>query len=70
MLLIPFVLAVEVLVIGAGDGGILREVCRHPSVQEVVICEIDQVQPSLVGLVCLFVDLCCFLSTGASSDGD
>lgn len=33
----------RVLIIGGGDGGILREVCRHPptSVKEVKMCEID-----------------------------
>jgi spermidine synthase len=28
--------------VGGGDGGILREVLKHPSVQSVVQCEIDQ----------------------------
>lgn len=32
----------RVLVIGGGDGGVLREVAKHPGVQEIVICEIDQ----------------------------
>jgi len=32
----------KVLVIGGGDGGILREVCKHKELQEVTICEIDQ----------------------------
>ncbi len=31
----------KVLVIGGGDGGVLREVCKHPGVEEVVICELD-----------------------------
>ncbi|KAL3785295.1 hypothetical protein ACHAW5_008327 [Stephanodiscus triporus] len=31
----------KVLVIGGGDGGVLREVARHPSVSEIVICELD-----------------------------
>jgi spermidine synthase len=31
----------NVLVIGGGDGGILREVLKHESVQKAVICEID-----------------------------
>lgn len=30
-----------VLVIGGGDGGVVREVCRHGGVQRVVHCEID-----------------------------
>jgi len=32
----------RVLVIGGGDGGTLREVLRHPMVQEAVLVEIDQ----------------------------
>ena len=32
----------KVLVIGGGDGGVLREVARHPGVEEIVICEIDK----------------------------
>jgi spermidine synthase len=31
----------NVLVIGGGDGGVLREVLKHPSVEKVDICEID-----------------------------
>lgn len=31
----------KVLVIGGGDGGILREIAKHPGVEEIVICEID-----------------------------
>jgi len=31
----------KVLVIGGGDGGILREITRHSSVDEIVLCEID-----------------------------
>jgi len=32
----------RVLVIGGGDGGVLREIGRHPGVEEIVICEIDK----------------------------
>uniref|UniRef100_A0A0D3F371 PABS domain-containing protein n=1 Tax=Oryza barthii TaxID=65489 RepID=A0A0D3F371_9ORYZ len=32
----------KVLVIGGGDGGVLREICRHGSVESIDICEIDQ----------------------------
>lgn len=32
----------KVLVIGGGDGGVLREIARHPGVEEIVICELDQ----------------------------
>lgn len=31
-----------VLIVGGGDGGVLREVCRHRSVKRVVMCEIDE----------------------------
>jgi len=31
----------SVLVVGGGDGGVLREVLKHKSVQSVTICEID-----------------------------
>lgn len=33
---------VNVLIVGGGDGGVLREVCRHPGVQKVTMCEIDK----------------------------
>jgi spermidine synthase len=33
----------NVLVIGGGDGGVLREVVKHPSVETVTLCEIDEV---------------------------
>ncbi len=32
----------RVLVVGGGDGGTVREVLRHPSVEEVHMCEIDR----------------------------
>lgn len=32
----------RVLVIGGGDGGVIREVVKHACVKEIVICEIDQ----------------------------
>jgi len=32
----------QVLVIGGGDGGVLREVARHSSVVQIDICEIDK----------------------------
>ena len=31
----------KVLVIGGGDGGILREIAKHPGVKEIFICELD-----------------------------
>ena len=32
----------QVLVIGGGDGGVLREISRHSSVEIIDICEIDE----------------------------
>jgi len=32
----------KVLIIGGGDGGVVREVVKHPIVEEVVMCEIDE----------------------------
>ena len=32
----------NVLIVGGGDGGVLREVLRHPGVERVVMCEIDR----------------------------
>ena len=32
----------RVLVIGGGDGGTLREVLKHPTVERAVLCELDQ----------------------------
>lgn len=32
----------KVLVIGGGDGGVLREVVKHQGVEEVVLCDIDE----------------------------
>lgn len=33
----------KVLVIGGGDGGVLREVVKHESVEEAILCDIDEV---------------------------
>ena len=33
----------KVLVIGGGDGGVVREVLKHDYVEEVVLCDIDEV---------------------------
>ncbi|EIE22898.1 spermidine synthase [Coccomyxa subellipsoidea C-169] len=35
----------KVLVVGGGDGGVLREVARHPYVQEITLAEIDEMVP-------------------------
>lgn len=32
----------QVLVVGGGDGGVLREVLKHPSVERAMLCEIDR----------------------------
>jgi len=32
----------RVLVVGGGDGGVLREVIKHPSVEKATLCEIDR----------------------------
>lgn len=32
----------RVLVIGGGDGGVLREVLRHPTIEQATLCEIDR----------------------------
>lgn len=34
----------QVLIIGGGDGGVLREVVKHPQVASVYMCEIDEVR--------------------------
>lgn len=34
----------KVLVIGGGDGGVLREVIKHETVEEAILCDIDEVQ--------------------------
>ncbi len=33
----------HVLIIGGGDGGVIREVVKHPGVKSITICEIDEV---------------------------
>ena len=37
----------KVLVIGGGDGGVVREVLKHDTVEQVVLCDIDEVIFSL-----------------------
>jgi len=32
----------KILVVGGGDGGVLREIVKHDSVEEITICEIDE----------------------------
>lgn len=38
----------KVLVIGGGDGGVLREVVKHDCVKEATLCDIDEVSCSPV----------------------
>ena len=35
----------NVLVIGGGDGGVLREVVKHPSVEKAILVDIDEAVP-------------------------
>ncbi|RDB18793.1 Saccharopine dehydrogenase [NADP(+), L-glutamate-forming] [Hypsizygus marmoreus] len=35
----------KVLVIGGGDGGVVREVLKHDTVEQVVLCDIDEAVP-------------------------
>ncbi|ONM20488.1 Spermidine synthase 2 [Zea mays] len=49
----------KVLVIGGGDGGVLREVSRHSSVEQIDICEIDKM---VVDVRFLFLYLDCDVS--------
>ncbi|CAM9160975.1 unnamed protein product [Pylaiella littoralis] len=44
----------KVLIVGGGDGGVLREVARHPGVETIHMCEID----SMVCEVSKRFDLC------------
>lgn len=37
-----FMSLIQVLVVGGGDGGVLREISRHSSVEHIDICEIDK----------------------------
>lgn len=37
-----FSMEIQVLVVGGGDGGVLREISRHSSVEHIDICEIDK----------------------------
>ena len=34
------------LVVGGGDGGIIRELCRHPSLEQIVMVELDEGVPA------------------------
>jgi len=43
----------KVLVIGGGDGGVLREVIKHDCVEEAVLCDIDEVGGCRYAIVAL-----------------
>ena len=53
----------KVLVIGGGDGGVVREVLKHSTVEQVVLCDIDEVR--LAAILLLINSLICF--TGCHS---
>jgi spermidine synthase / saccharopine dehydrogenase (NADP+, L-glutamate-forming) len=36
---------VLVIQVGGGDGGVEREVLQHDTVEQVVLCDIDEVMP-------------------------
>ena len=42
-IIVLFFCKVQVLIIGGGDGGVIREVIKHPAVESIVLCEIDEV---------------------------
>ncbi|KAJ8901942.1 hypothetical protein NDN08_004144 [Rhodosorus marinus] len=51
----------RVLVVGGGDGGVVREILKHDTVEEVVLCEIDRMviemsKTYLPGLACGYND--------------
>eukprot|EP01059_Diplonema_ambulator_P016959 TRINITY_DN28947_c0_g1_i1.p1 TRINITY_DN28947_c0_g1~~TRINITY_DN28947_c0_g1_i1.p1 ORF type:complete len:287 (+),score=100.57 TRINITY_DN28947_c0_g1_i1:49-909(+) len=37
----------QVLIIGGGDGGVMREVLKHPSVEKVTLCDVDKMVPEI-----------------------
>lgn len=43
----------QVLVVGGGDGGVLREVSRHKSIEQIDICEIDKMVVDVSSSLCL-----------------
>lgn len=49
----------QVLVVGGGDGGVLREIARHSSVERIDICEIDKM---VIDVCCILVSLLVFFS--------
>ena len=55
------VVLIQVLVIGGGDGGVLREVARHSSVEQIDICEIDKMVVDVSSNIYTFVSFFCLL---------
>lgn len=56
----------KVLVIGGGDGGVVREVLKHDTVKEVVLCDIDEVH--LVSYPQVLIDTTFFRQLYASQN--
>ena len=44
----------KVLVIGGGDGGVVREVLKHDSVENVVLVDIDEVRSYPIAIFTVF----------------
>lgn len=42
----------QVLIVGGGDGGVLREVARHPGVETIHMCEIDSMVCEVIYCKC------------------
>lgn len=62
---------VQVLVVGGGDGGVLREISRHGSIEHIDICEIDKMVIDVSGdamcsLCSYLLTICLSLSTMAT----
>ena len=47
----------QVLVVGGGDGGVLREVSRHKSIEQIDICEIDKLVVDVSSSLSVTVDV-------------
>lgn len=54
--------SLQVLVIGGGDGGVLREVSRYSSVEQIDICEIDKMVIDVSRSYLLLFSTCSFCS--------
>ena len=48
----------KVLIIGGGDGGVLREIVKHTSVTEIHQCEIDR----QVSIITMHVCMCVYVA--------